>query len=70
MLVDELIKRLEELKSEVGNVEVTVIVEDVDGTETGVQEINEVEISTDVDGNEEIYIGYFYNNDKLLNEEE
>ena len=70
MLVDELIKRLEELKSEVGNVEVTVIVEDVDGIETGVQEINEVEISIDVDGNEEIYIGYFYNNDKLLNEEE
>lgn len=70
MLVDELIKRLEELKSEVGNVEVTVIVEDVDGIETGIQEINEVEISTDVDGNEEIYIGYFYNNDKLLNEEE
>lgn len=70
MLVDELIKRLEELKSEVGNVEVTVIVEDIDGTETGIQEINEVEISTDVDGNEEIYIGYFYNNDKLLNEEE
>ena len=61
MKVEELIKKLEELKKEVGNVEVTIIVEDIDGTETGIQEINEVDISTDGNGEDkEIYIGYFY----------
>lgn len=65
MLVEELIKRLEELKKEVGNVEVSIIVEDIDGTETGMQTINEIDISTNVDDetDKEIYIGYFYRND-------
>lgn len=70
MLVEELIKRLEELKEKVGNVEVSIIIEDLDGTETGLQEINEVEISTDENGeNKEIYIAYFYKNDSLVNGE-
>ncbi len=65
MLVEELIKRLEKLKEEVGNVEVSIIVEDIDGTETGMQTINEIDISTNVDDetDKEIYIGYFYRND-------
>lgn len=72
MKVEELIKKLEELKSKLGNVDVTVIAEDIDGTNTGILPINEVDISTDIDGsNPEIYIGYFSRNDKdILDDEE
>lgn len=72
MKVEELIKKLEELKNKLGNVDVTVIVEDIDRTNTGILPINEVDISTDIDGsNPEIYIGYFARNDKdILDDEE
>lgn len=72
MKVEELIKKLEELKSKLGNVDVTVIVEDIDRTNTGILPINEVDISTDADGsNPEIYIGYFARNDEdILDDEE
>lgn len=68
MLVEELIKRLEELKKRAGgNVEVNIIVEDIDGTETRIQPINEVDISKNPEGGEpEIYIGYFYQNEKEI----
>lgn len=71
MLVENLIKRLQELRNELGNVEVSIIIEDCDGTETtGFQDINEIDISMDIDGNnKEIYIGYFCENDKNLKEE-
>lgn len=67
MKVKELIKRLQELEKEVGNVDVQIIVEDIDGTETGLQEINEVDISIGTDEDDKsIYIAYFYKNDKNL----
>ena len=68
MKVEKLIKRLEELRNELGNVEVSIIIEDIDGIETGFQDINEVDISINTDDEKEIYIGYFYQNE--LTEEE
>ena len=59
MLVQDLINRLEELKSELGNVEVEIYMEDIDGTECGIDNINEVDISMDVRGkNKAIYIAH------------
>lgn len=50
MLVNELIERLNELKEEIGNVEVELYMEDIDGTQCGFDDINEVElISKDFD---------------------
>ena len=70
MLVEELIKRLEELKNELGNVEVSVFIDDCDGTSTGILPINEVDISTDKNGEDkEIYIAYLYQNEENLEEE-
>lgn len=72
MKVKELIERLQELEKEVGNVDVEIIIEDIDGTETtGFQEINEVEIGRDEDDDKSIYIAYLYKNDKncILEEE-
>lgn len=62
MKIKELIKKLEKLENKIGDVEVGIIIEDFDGTETGILDINEVDISTDINGeNPEVYIGYFYN---------
>lgn len=61
MKIKELIKKLEKLKNKIGDVEVNVIIEDIDGTKTGILDINEVDISTDINGeNPKVYIGYFY----------
>ncbi len=72
MKVKELIERLQELEKEVGNVDVEIIIEDIDGTSTtGFQEINEVEIGRDADDDKSIYIAYLYKNDKnCISEEE
>lgn len=61
MKIKELIKKLEKLKNKIGDVEVNVIIEDIDGTKTGILDINEVDISTDINGEDpKVYIGYFY----------
>lgn len=63
MKVKELIEQLKEKQEEYGNIEVTIIVEDIDGTKTGIVPINEINVSKDEDGsNPEIYIGYFGEN--------
>ncbi len=67
--VQELINRLEELKKELGNVEVELYMEDIDGTKCGVNTINEVDISTDPDGNKAIYIAHIVDNEKYEWEE-
>lgn len=65
MKVEELIEKLKKIKNEVGNVDVDIIVEDIDGTETGFLPINEVAISKEENGNSlEAYIGYLAENDK------
>ena len=70
MKVEELIEKLKNFKSKLGNVNVDVIIEDIDGTKAGFLPINKVDISKDENGNNpEIYIGYFAENDKN-NEEE
>ena len=62
MKVSEVIKRLEELKEELGDVEVGLYMEDIDGTQCGIDEINEIDVSTDANnGNPEIYIAYKIN---------
>lgn len=59
MLVSELIKRLKELEKQVGDVEVEMYMEDIDGTECGILDANEVDISTDADGlNPAVYIAH------------
>ena len=65
MKIEELIKRLEELRNELGNVEVSIIIEDIDGTETGFQDINEVDISINPNDEKEIYIGYFCDKENI-----
>ena len=64
-----MINRLEELKKELGNVEVELYMEDIDGTKCGVNTINEVDISTDPDGNKAIYIAHIVDNEKYEWEE-
>ena len=65
MKVEELIEKLKKIKNEVGNVDVDIIVEDIDGTETGFLPINDVPISKEENGNSlEAYIGYLAENDK------
>ena len=65
MKVEELIEKLKELKKELGNVDVDVIIEDIDGTETGFLPINEVAISKDENGNKAgIYLGYLWENEE------
>ena len=65
MKVEELIEKLKELKKELGNVDVDVIIEDIDGTETGFLPINEVNISKDENGNNAgIYLGYLWENEE------
>lgn len=58
MFVQDLINRLEELKAELGNVEVELYMEDIDGTKCGLDDINEIDISTDYVGNKNIYIAH------------
>lgn len=58
MLVDELIERLNELKKQLGNVEVELYMEDIDGMVCGIDDINEVDISTDQDEVKNIYIAH------------
>lgn len=66
MKVQDLINRLEELKKELGNVEVELYMEDIDGTQCGVDTINEVDISTDGKGeNKAIYIAHRVENEKF-----
>ena len=67
--VQELINRLEKIKKELGNVEVELYMEDIDGTKCGVNTINEVDISTDPDGNKAIYIAHIVDNEKYEWEE-
>ena len=43
--------------------------EDIDGTKCGVNTINEVDISTDPDGNKAIYIAHIVDNEKYEWEE-
>ena len=63
--VQELINRLKELKKELGNVEVELYMEDIDGTKCGVNTINEVDISTDGNGEDKkIYIAHIVDNEK------
>lgn len=57
--------KAKKIKNEVGNVDVDIIVEDIDGIETGFLPINEVAISKEENGNSlEAYIGYLAENDK------
>lgn len=59
MIVSELINKLQELKNQMGDVEVELYMEDIDGTECGMDCINEVDISTDAEGlNPSIYIAH------------
>lgn len=58
MYVEDLIKRLQELKKELGNVEVELYMEDIDGSQCGVDSINEVDISTDENNEKHIYIAH------------
>ena len=59
MKISELIKRLEELQKQIGDVEVELYMEDVDGTECGMDCITEVDISTDANGeNPAVYIAH------------
>lgn len=71
MKVQALINRLEELKKELGNVDVELYMEDIDGTQCGVDSINEVDISTDGNGeNKAIYIAHRVYNEGLEEEED
>lgn len=59
MKVKNVIERLQEFEKKLGNVEVEMYMEDVDGTQCGVDEINEIDISTDENGeNQAIYIAH------------
>ena len=59
MKVIDVINRLKELKKELGNVEVELYMEDIDGTQLGTDSINEIDISTDEEGmNPAIYIAH------------
>lgn len=59
MLVQELIDRLQKLKKEVGNVEVEICMDDIDGISLGLNDINEVDISTSpIDHDKKIYIAH------------
>lgn len=59
MFVQELIDRLQELKEQVGNVEVEICMDDIDGTSLGLNDINEVDISTSpIDHDKKIYIAH------------
>lgn len=49
MKVSEVIKRLTKLQEKFGDVECMVYMEDIDGTQTGLDEINEIENTLDVD---------------------
>lgn len=59
MKVSKVIERLQELKNQLGDVDCDMYMEDIDGTQCGVDEINEIDISTDGDGkNQAIYIAH------------
>lgn len=59
MKVSEVIKRLNELKKELGDVDCEIYMEDIDGTQIGIDEINEIDISTDEEGlDAAIYIAH------------
>lgn len=59
MKVSEVIKRLKELKKQYGDIECDMYMEDIDGTECGVDDINEIDISRDMEGNiVSIYIAH------------
>lgn len=59
MKVSEVIKRLNELKKELGDVDCEIYMEDIDGTQIGMDEINEIDISTDEEGlDAAIYIAH------------
>ena len=63
MKVSKVIERLQELKDQLGDVECDMYMEDIDGTQCGVDEINEIDISTDENGeNQEIYIAHMNKN--------
>lgn len=71
MKVQSLINRLEELKKEFGNIEVELYMEDIDGTQCGVDSINEVDINNDENGeNKAIYIAHRVNNEELEENED
>lgn len=59
MKTTELINRLKELQKQLGDVEVELCMEDIDGTECGMDCITEVDISTDENGeNPAVYIAH------------
>lgn len=59
MTVNEVIKRLQELQEQLGDVDCDLYMEDIDGTQCGVDEINEIDICTDENGqNAAIYIAH------------
>ncbi len=59
MKVSQVIKRLQELQEQLGDVDCDIYMEDIDGTQCGVDEINEIDISTDENGqNPAIYIAH------------
>lgn len=59
MKTSELIKRLKEIQEQIGDSEIEIYMEDIDGTECGMDSINEVEISTNESGeNPSVYIAH------------
>lgn len=59
MLVSEVIKRLQDLKNQLGDVDCDMYMEDIDGTQCGVDEINEIDICIEEGGeNPSIYIAH------------
>ena len=59
MKLNECIKRLKELEKELGNVDVEMYMEDIDGTQLGMDSVTEIDISTDTEGlNPAVYIAH------------
>ena len=59
MKINEVVEKLKKFEKEIGNVEVDLYMEDIDGIVLGFDEINEINISTDTDGeNPHIYIAH------------
>lgn len=64
MKVNDLIKKLQELQKQIGyDVEAEIYMEDINGTECGIDDINDVNISTDEhDEDPAILIAHFNKN--------
>lgn len=59
MLIRELINKLQKFEDKLGNVEVLLYMDDIDGSQCGFDDINDINITTDCFGEDvKVYIAH------------